>query len=117
MKPSELWIKFKQLAESNDINQKLFYQRLHHGWTPKDSATYPIQRDFEYALYKGEQIIGMGTINELAKLTGKKPTTIRFYGTPAYARRCSEQNSLRLIRISDIYIKDEHQQQSEEQIG
>jgi len=40
-----------------------------------------------YFLYKGENIIGMGTATELAKQFNIKRKTIIFYSTPANIRR------------------------------
>ena len=40
-----------------------------------------------YALYKGEECLGIGTIKELANLTKVKERTIRFYNTGVYKRR------------------------------
>lgn len=41
----------------------------------------------EYALYKGENIIITGTIEEIAKAQGVKRKTILFYQTPTYLKR------------------------------
>ncbi len=41
----------------------------------------------EYALYKGENLLMIGTIAEIAKAQGVKRSTILFYQTPAYLRR------------------------------
>ena len=41
----------------------------------------------EYALYKGEELLGIGTIKELAKQMGVKDHTIRYFQTPQYKRR------------------------------
>lgn len=44
----------------------------------------------EYALYKGENILAIGTIKELAKKFNVKEKTMRFYGTPANLRKNSK---------------------------
>lgn len=41
----------------------------------------------EYALYKGEELLEIGTIKEIAKKQGVKERTISFYRTPTYLRR------------------------------
>ena len=41
----------------------------------------------EYALYKGEELLGIGTIRELAKQMGVKEHTIRYFQTPQYKKR------------------------------
>lgn len=41
----------------------------------------------EYALYKGEELLIIGTIQEIAKNQNVKEKTILFYQTPAYLKR------------------------------
>lgn len=41
----------------------------------------------EYALYRGDEFIMIGTIDELAKFKNVKKSTIMFYGSPAYGKR------------------------------
>ena len=53
----------------------------------------------EYALYKGDKLLAMGTKKEIAKQLGVKPRTIYFYSHPAYAKRTSEEKGRRLIEI------------------
>lgn len=48
----------------------------------------------EYALYKGDEILSMGTIHEIAKELGVKRDTIAYYKTQAYQNRLKRRNSL-----------------------
>lgn len=48
----------------------------------------------EYALYKGETILALGTANEIAKKMGIKKETVWYYGTPRYKRKLKERGSL-----------------------
>ena len=41
----------------------------------------------EYAMYKGEELQGIGTIKELAEIRGVKPETIKFYASNVYKKR------------------------------
>lgn len=41
----------------------------------------------EYALYRGDELIGMGTYEELAKITGLTTATLGQIGTPSYYNR------------------------------
>lgn len=41
----------------------------------------------EYALYKGENLIMIGTIDEIAKSQGVKRKTILYYQSPAHLRK------------------------------
>lgn len=53
----------------------------------------------EYALYKGEELIAMGTKKEIAEQLGVSASTIGFYGTPVYARRTNDKKGRRLYEI------------------
>ncbi|GLC88676.1 helix-turn-helix transcriptional regulator [Lysinibacillus piscis] len=57
----------------------------------------------DYALYKGDQMIAIGTVNEIAKERGVKPETIRYYMSGAYQRRSNSKvnNRLQLIKLED----------------
>lgn len=52
----------------------------------------------EFALYKGEELLAMGTKREIAEQLGASASTIGYYGTPVYARRTSG-NGRRLVEI------------------
>lgn len=54
----------------------------------------------EYALYKGDELLVVGTINELAEELGVKPRTVRYYGYPGYKRRTSEK-ARRLVKLEE----------------
>lgn len=53
----------------------------------------------EYALYKGEELLAMGTKSEIAEQLGVSASTIGYYRTPVYARRTSDDKGRRLIEI------------------
>ncbi|MEY9979715.1 helix-turn-helix transcriptional regulator [Lysinibacillus sp. RC79] len=57
----------------------------------------------EYALYKGEQMVAIGTVKEIAEERGVKPETIRFYMSGVYQRRSKREvnNRLQLIKLED----------------
>ena len=48
----------------------------------------------EYALYKGENILAMGTIDQIAREQGVKKATIAYYKTQAYQNRLKRRNAL-----------------------
>ena len=48
-----------------------------------------------YAMYKGEECLGIGTLKELAKELNVKEDTIRFYTTPTYKRRVKKSKNRR----------------------
>lgn len=47
----------------------------------------------EYALYKGENCLAIGTIQEIAEKMNVQYRTIYFYTTPTYKRRCKNSNN------------------------
>ena len=54
----------------------------------------------EYALYKGEECLAIGTIKEIAKKMNVKEKTIYFYTMPTYKRRCRKSKNRReLVRV------------------
>ena len=53
----------------------------------------------EYALYKGDKLLAIGTKKEIAKQLGVKQSTIGYYSHPAYAKRTREEKGRRLIEI------------------
>ncbi|MBD8522368.1 helix-turn-helix transcriptional regulator [Lysinibacillus fusiformis] len=57
----------------------------------------------EYALYKGDQMVAIGTVKEIAEERGVKPNTIRFYMSSAYQRRSESEvnNKLQLVKLED----------------
>lgn len=59
----------------------------------------------EYAVYKGESLICIGTANECAEHLGILPRTIRFYMTPSYkervAKRKNARNYITVIKLDD----------------
>lgn len=52
----------------------------------------------EYALYKGDDLLFLGTVNEIAKQMNVLPSTIFYYQTPTAKKRKSK---LVLIKIDD----------------
>ena len=51
-----------------------------------------------YSVYKGDKEIAFGTIEEIANQLKVKEDTVRFYGTPTYMNRTSE-NGRRLVKV------------------
>lgn len=54
----------------------------------------------EYALYKNEECLAIGTIKEIAEQMKVNYKTIYFYTMPIYKRRCkNKKNRRKLIKI------------------
>lgn len=54
-----------------------------------------------YALYKGDDILIVGTKEELAKYLGVSVRTIEFYRTPS-SRKRDKGNALVVIRVNGV---------------
>ncbi|PED63993.1 hypothetical protein [Priestia megaterium] len=54
----------------------------------------------EYAVYKGEQLLAVGTAMECAEELNVKPETIHFYTTPTYKRRLKKRKNPSNCRIA-----------------
>lgn len=53
----------------------------------------------EYALYKGDVLLDMGTLEYLSKKFKVKIRTLLFYQTPTQRKRTSENKGRRLVKI------------------
>lgn len=54
----------------------------------------------EYAIYKGEEILTIGTAREIAKQLKVKESTVYFWSTPAYKKR-TRKNAKIAIRLEE----------------
>ena len=54
----------------------------------------------EYALYKGDNFIAMGTIKEISEILNKSFRTIYYYTTLQYKLRC--KNSIKRLTMVEI---------------
>lgn len=55
----------------------------------------------EYALYKGDHLLEIGTVEYLSKKLGLTKKTLHYYHTPTYKKRTSEKKGKRLIKIDE----------------
>lgn len=55
----------------------------------------------EYALYKGDEILAIGTLEEIAASIDVAVETVKFYGTPSYKKRIKGQNARELIELEE----------------
>lgn len=59
-------------------------------------------KEADYALYKGDTFIDLGTKRHLARRIGVAPATIHYMTTPAYRRKMGDySNAYICIRIED----------------
>lgn len=52
-----------------------------------------------YALYKGDQLLAIGTVKEIADKMGLKENTVWHYQTPTYRKRA--KNGRLLVKLTD----------------
>ena len=52
-----------------------------------------------YALYKGEELLSMGTIFQIAQELKVQVRTIKYYGTDAYKRKLDRRKKSRNAKI------------------
>lgn len=56
----------------------------------------------DYALYKGDDFLTVGSVQELSEYLNVKPETVRFFSYPSYLKRFSDDNNrLIVIKIED----------------
>ncbi|MSU01804.1 hypothetical protein [Tissierella pigra] len=55
----------------------------------------------EYALYKGEEILAMGTADEIAKELNIKIETVLWYRTPSQIKRSKSDNCRILVPLDE----------------
>lgn len=61
-----------------------------------------MRKEKEYAIYKGEECLGIGTKKELAEQMKVSVKTISFYTTPTYKKRCEKSKNRReVIKLED----------------
>lgn len=55
-----------------------------------------------YALYKGDEFIAQGTVEEISQCTGKEINTLRYMTYPCYKeRRKNSMNTLTMVLLED----------------
>ena len=58
----------------------------------------------EYALYRGDEFIDVGTIQEIAQRQNVTPQTIHYYKSPAYKRKFKDDKNRKvLVKIERDY--------------
>lgn len=60
-----------------------------------------MSKEKEFALYKGDKLLSIGTKKNLAKEKNVKVETISFYGSPTYRKRTSKNKGMRLVRLDE----------------
>lgn len=75
------------LAIENGIKPSTYYMRKGYGWTEEEAATKPLKKyTGDFAVYRGEEMVAMGTAEECAEQLGVSSAYIRWMTTP-YGRK------------------------------
>lgn len=64
----------------------------------------------EYALYKGDNFLDIGTIKELSKRYNISVKTLRWYSTPCYKNKIKNKKNIKsyvVVRIEDEEDEEE----------
>lgn len=57
----------------------------------------------DYALYRGDDLLMVGTVNEIASYLGIQPKSVYFLSYPSYHKRCEGSQ----VRILVVPIEDD----------
>lgn len=93
------------LAEELGVNQRTIGYWEDGVVEPYPSSLKKLEEYFdiklqpEYALYKGDVLLAMGTIDEIAERLGARVEAIKFIATPHYEGRTNAGKARRLVKI------------------
>lgn len=113
MKKSKTYYKHLKIAKSNGIGWETYNRRLKRGWTYEQASNLPIgtrlqQRgkksiEKDVAVYKGDQFIIWGSVEEVAQKLDKTIKEIRYLCYPSHRKRVENAGN----RTYGIYIENE----------
>lgn len=100
---------WREVAVKNGIKRSTFNKRVNrNGWSPKRAATHLVVHNNEFAVYKGDEFIVMGTKEECADFLEVKPEYVSWLTTPAAKRRLEKmKNPEKAITAIRIYEDDD----------
>lgn len=56
----------------------------------------------EYAIYKGDEILAVGTIEEIAKELNILPSTVIYYGMNCYKKKIANRKSINARELVEL---------------
>lgn len=101
-----------ELAVQNGISRDAYRSRIKRGWSEQLAATKTPRTSStgteEYVVYRGEEFICIGTLQECADHMGLSIKTMKFYTFPVYYRRIAERKNARnYITVTRLEDDDE----------
>lgn len=100
-------------ALRNGISFNALYVRVHHfNWDVDRAINTPLGGGLEtdnrvYALYKGDSLLDIGTLKEIAANQGVAIRTIYGYKNPSYAKRTPKGKGRTLVLLDDDEEEEE----------
>ena len=97
------------LAEEIGVNQCTIGHWENGVVEPYPSSVKKIEAYFDvslqpnYAMYKGDELLAVGTIDEIAEKLGASTKAVRFMGSPHYEGRANAGKARRLVKIEEGY--------------
>lgn len=98
------YARYAKLAEENGIKYSTFYLRVAYlKWDIERAATQPPHPKgiHDYAVYKGDELVIIGTAKECAEYMGVKENTIRVYASPRRRERAIKTGGTYAIKLED----------------
>lgn len=68
----------------------------------KIEAYFDVSLQPAYAMYKGDELLAIGTINEIAEKLGANVKAVSFIGSPCYEGRTNAGKARRLVKIEEV---------------
>lgn len=88
-----------RIARENGISSSVLYYRMKRGWESERAVSKPVRKRSRsndhriMAVYRGEEPLATGTLDELMDELNVKRETLEYYTTPANQRRIDKRNS------------------------
>lgn len=54
-----------------------------------------------YTIYRGDEFIDVGTLNELSQRNNVSIATLQFKATPTYVKRTKYKNTIRVYKVNE----------------
>ena len=97
-----------QKALNNGIKRNTYRSRLRYGWDPERAATERVHAyKGDFAVYKNDEIVVMGTAQECAKELGVTEDYIHWMTTPSAQKRIAERNTKRVTTAVKLDLDDD----------
>lgn len=95
----------RKLLEKHNIPKSTFFARVHvMKWDRYKACTKPAHKknpDKEYALYKGDELVTIGTVAEIARARGVKEESVLYLKTPSSMKRNNGGKRMVLVDLDE----------------